>query len=418
MDRGLKPSHFASIEVKMMDARWNNQDARGSTMGFFLRKSINLGPFRLNLSKSGIGVSTGVRGFGVSTGPAGKKIHLGRGGFYFRGKLPGAQLPMKVVGNSQLSGPGFSVRRRDLHHPRIQGIDQEICALEDRRLEFQKEIRNATRRARFFYRKWLEFVICLRRPRVHTIQGTWNFGLLLVVPLTFAAAILILGTIGRNIASTQWIAASVSWFVALATTGALLFMPTTKRLVQKKLEADVCAASQQRFIEDVERRLEWVDSKIDSLMQERRSIAETIEYRCSVIEERANTILAFNWQTAQGYDFEEFLEKVFANLGLPVSRIGRTGDQGVDLIVTTHSGRIAIQAKGGASTIGNGAVQEALAGMIYHGCDRCGVVTNSRFTASAEELAEKANCCLIDGERLKSLALGWHPWFEPQTVFA
>lgn len=31
-------------------------------MGFFFRKSIGRGPFRLNLSKSGIGWSVGVRG--------------------------------------------------------------------------------------------------------------------------------------------------------------------------------------------------------------------------------------------------------------------------------------------------------------------------------------------------------------------
>ena len=32
-------------------------------MGFYYRKSVNLGPFRVNLSKSGVGNSVGVRGF-------------------------------------------------------------------------------------------------------------------------------------------------------------------------------------------------------------------------------------------------------------------------------------------------------------------------------------------------------------------
>ena len=35
-------------------------------MGFRFRKSINLGPFRLNLSKSGIGYSVGTKGFRVT----------------------------------------------------------------------------------------------------------------------------------------------------------------------------------------------------------------------------------------------------------------------------------------------------------------------------------------------------------------
>ncbi|MGI3781861.1 MAG: DUF4236 domain-containing protein, partial [Janthinobacterium lividum] len=38
-------------------------------MGFYLRKSLHAGPFRLNLSKSGVGVSAGVPGFRIGTGP-------------------------------------------------------------------------------------------------------------------------------------------------------------------------------------------------------------------------------------------------------------------------------------------------------------------------------------------------------------
>ncbi|MFM7316607.1 MAG: DUF4236 domain-containing protein, partial [bacterium] len=38
-------------------------------MGFYFRKSIGVGPFRFNLSKSGIGVSTGIPGFRISQSP-------------------------------------------------------------------------------------------------------------------------------------------------------------------------------------------------------------------------------------------------------------------------------------------------------------------------------------------------------------
>lgn len=53
-------------------------------MSFYLRKSISVGPFRFNLSGSGVGVSAGVRGFRVGTGPRGNYVHLGRGGIYYR----------------------------------------------------------------------------------------------------------------------------------------------------------------------------------------------------------------------------------------------------------------------------------------------------------------------------------------------
>lgn len=57
-------------------------------MGFYLRKSVSVGPFRFNLSKSGIGVSAGIKGLRVGSGPRGNYVHMGRGGIYFRQTLP------------------------------------------------------------------------------------------------------------------------------------------------------------------------------------------------------------------------------------------------------------------------------------------------------------------------------------------
>lgn len=42
-------------------------------MAFFYRKSVNLGPFRVNLSQSGVGYSVGGRGFRVGTTSRGRK---------------------------------------------------------------------------------------------------------------------------------------------------------------------------------------------------------------------------------------------------------------------------------------------------------------------------------------------------------
>lgn len=56
-------------------------------MGFYIRKSLSIGPFRLNLSKSGVGVSVGVKGFRVGAGPSGRYVHMGRGGLYYRKTL-------------------------------------------------------------------------------------------------------------------------------------------------------------------------------------------------------------------------------------------------------------------------------------------------------------------------------------------
>jgi len=56
-------------------------------MGFYFRKSLKFGPFRVNFSKSGIGVSAGVKGARISKGPRGTFIHMGSNGIYYRKSL-------------------------------------------------------------------------------------------------------------------------------------------------------------------------------------------------------------------------------------------------------------------------------------------------------------------------------------------
>ena len=56
-------------------------------MGFYFRKSINFGGFRVNLSKSGIGYSYGVKGFRISTDPRGTYATIGNSGFYYRERI-------------------------------------------------------------------------------------------------------------------------------------------------------------------------------------------------------------------------------------------------------------------------------------------------------------------------------------------
>ena len=61
-------------------------------MSFYVRKSVKAGPFRFNLSKSGVGVSTGVPGFRVGSGPRGNYVRVGGAGVYYRATL-GARQP-------------------------------------------------------------------------------------------------------------------------------------------------------------------------------------------------------------------------------------------------------------------------------------------------------------------------------------
>ena len=53
-------------------------------MPWYLRKSLTRGPVRLNLSKSGLGASFGLKGLRIGVGPRGTYLAGGRGGLYYR----------------------------------------------------------------------------------------------------------------------------------------------------------------------------------------------------------------------------------------------------------------------------------------------------------------------------------------------
>ena len=66
-------------------------------MGLFYRKSVNFGPFRVNLSKSGVGYSVGGRGFRVGKSARGRR--------YSAFSIPGSGVGYR----SSSKGGGFLV---------------------------------------------------------------------------------------------------------------------------------------------------------------------------------------------------------------------------------------------------------------------------------------------------------------------
>ena len=65
-------------------------------MGFYFRKRLNFGPLRLNLSKSGVGLSTGIRGL-----RAGVTAH---GQMFSSANLPGTGLYYRKVYTARHAG--------------------------------------------------------------------------------------------------------------------------------------------------------------------------------------------------------------------------------------------------------------------------------------------------------------------------
>jgi len=129
----------------------------------------------------------------------------------------------------------------------------------------------------------------------------------------------------------------------------------------------------------------------------------------AIMASRQYQLAQRDWRSLRGVPFEQFLSEVFQSLGYVVGETKITGDQGVDLILTGKEKRIAVQAKGWSAAVGNGAIQEVYSGMAFYKCDCCVVVTNSRFTASAQELANHHRCLLIDGQSISDLIAGRIP---------
>jgi hypothetical protein len=93
-------------------------------MGFHIRKSISVGPFRFNLSNSGLGMSAGVRGLRVGTGPRGNYVRMGRGGIYYQHTFTdparAARIPVRT--------PQPAVYVPDSTHAPLQSIESASAA--------------------------------------------------------------------------------------------------------------------------------------------------------------------------------------------------------------------------------------------------------------------------------------------------
>jgi hypothetical protein len=91
-------------------------------VSFYIRKAIRVGPVRFNLSKSGIGVSAGIKGLRVGSGPRGNYIHMGRGGLYFRKTLPSGRSRSPVDSSAQpLTPPARAPRDAEPLHEIASG---------------------------------------------------------------------------------------------------------------------------------------------------------------------------------------------------------------------------------------------------------------------------------------------------------
>ena len=124
-----------------------------------------------------------------------------------------------------------------------------------------------------------------------------------------------------------------------------------------------------------------------------------LEYREDTEEEERQeyNILKELDDTIDGFEYEhkvaELINTSERNWTAEVSQA--TGDQGLDVLATHTTGvTVAIQTKRYSSPVGNKAVQEVFSAMSYYTTDFAMVVTNSSFTNSAINLAQRTGIIL------------------------
>ncbi len=101
-----------------------------------------------------------------------------------------------------------------------------------------------------------------------------------------------------------------------------------------------------------------------------------------------------------GPQFEFFVADPFRAMGRRAAMLGGVGDQGVDLVVSYHGERVAIQQKNNKGALGNKPVQEVSAGARCHDCQQASVVAPAGFTRGAYQLARSTGTSFHDANSI------------------
>ena len=114
----------------------------------------------------------------------------------------------------------------------------------------------------------------------------------------------------------------------------------------------------------------------------------------------------------RGIAFEKMCMALLESMGCRCDSTPNSDDDGIDIICYVQNRVINIQCKNYSGSVGKEAVQEVISGSFAHPCHMAAVFTNSSFTTSAQEFAEKINrtpgdahVVLVDGYDLRHFSM-------------
>jgi restriction system protein len=101
-----------------------------------------------------------------------------------------------------------------------------------------------------------------------------------------------------------------------------------------------------------------------------------------------------------GQEFEKYVAEILQTQGYSISLTRTTGDYGGDIVAHKNGITEVFQLKRYRSTVGEEAIQQAVAAKAYYKATVAIVVTNSYFTRFAKELARVNTCELVNRDEL------------------
>lgn len=117
-----------------------------------------------------------------------------------------------------------------------------------------------------------------------------------------------------------------------------------------------------------------------------------------------NNITINDINSLSGQEFEDFLYYLFLDLGFGVVKTKSSHDYGADLILRVNNIKIAVQCKLYHNhSVGTSSVQEVYSATKYYGANKGIVITNSKFSKNAVNLANSTNVLLWDKTSLEEL---------------
>jgi hypothetical protein len=274
----------------------------------------------------------------------------------------------------------------------IDRLQTETRELESSRATLSKTAARATRRLR-----WLQVARRLRTPA--SSFALWPIGVLAVGPLLAGIVCLLIVDL-----IVGWLPLAILAFVAALCGSAiglalLLYLPSDAALPGAIEEARAAQGLSESQLKDVVERLTLAQARQRDELEERRQLMASGRVQRAALLQRG-------WKTMPEAEWEDFVVEVCRTLGATVERLPRTADKGANLLANFGDRRVAIVTVGEGHVVNSSAVQNALAGQKRHGCERCAVIMNRRFTGAAQDHARHNGCSAIGLDEFPDFVMG------------